>query len=283
MGFSILSKAFQPGGLNWRLCPVPVFHRTHAVHAFCKEILIDFPEWKIRFHICKIQCLEHISLISTATNGWEIPKGNGWEGRSYNFQIKLCGKRSAMCGCPVVNERNISKSENLEIFCSQNFDCCSGKSFGENSHFPSTTLLENLVFPFRFRTNLRSKLSISYSTSKKLPTRRSISSVGSGAERTAMNVPKGEPGGNRKTTSPRVKKHLCPQTRCKRGQHSLSQIVLEVCNFLNRKYREPGGNCKKLPPGWKSTSVLKLRTTSCKKGATQLVSFSEQKISLCML
>ena len=134
MGFSILSKAFQPGGLNWRLCPVPVFHRTHAVHAFCKEILIDFPEWKIRFHICKIQCLEHISLISTATNGWEIPKGNGWEGRSYNFQIKLCGKRSAMCGCPVVNERNISKSENLEIFCSQNFDCCSGKSFGENSH-----------------------------------------------------------------------------------------------------------------------------------------------------
>ena len=135
MGFSILSKAFQPGGLNWRLCPVPVFHRTHAVHAFCKEILIDFPEWKIRFHICKIQCLEHISLISTATNGWEIPKGNGWEGRSYNFQIKLCGKRSAMCGCPVVNERNISKSENLEIFCSQNFDCCSGKSFGENSHF----------------------------------------------------------------------------------------------------------------------------------------------------
>ena len=186
MGFSILSKAFQPGGLNWRLCPVPVFHRTHAVHAFCKEILIDFPEWKIRFHICKIQCLEHISLISTATNGWEIPKGNGWEGRSYNFQIKLCGKRSAMCGCPVVNERNISKSENLEIFCSQNFDCCSGKSFGENSHFPSTTLLENLVFPFRFRTNLRSKLSISYSTSKKLPTRRSISSVGSGAERAAM-------------------------------------------------------------------------------------------------
>ena len=91
-----------------------------------------------------------------------------------------------MCGCPVVNERNISKSENLEIFCSQNFDCCSGKSFGENSHFPSTTLLENLVFPFRFRTNLRSKLSISYSTSKKLPTRRSISSVGSGAERAAM-------------------------------------------------------------------------------------------------
>ena len=91
-----------------------------------------------------------------------------------------------MFGCPVVNERNISKSENLEIFCSQNFDCCSGKSFGENSHFPSTTLLENLVFPFRFRTNLRSKLSISYSTSKKLPTRRSISSVGSGAERTAM-------------------------------------------------------------------------------------------------
>ena len=135
MEFSILSKAFQPGGLNWRLCPVPVFHRTHAVHAFCKEILIDFPEWKIRFHICKIQCLEHISLISTATNGWEIPKGNGWEGRSYNFQIKLCGKRSAMCGCPVVNERNISKSENLEIFCSQNFDCCSGKSFGENSQF----------------------------------------------------------------------------------------------------------------------------------------------------
>ena len=91
-----------------------------------------------------------------------------------------------MSGCPVVNERNISKSENLEIFCSQNFDCCSGKSFGENSHFPSTALLENLVFPFRFRTNLRSKLSISYSASKKLPTRRSISSVGSGAERTAM-------------------------------------------------------------------------------------------------
>ena len=55
------------------------------------------------------------------------------------------------------------------------------------SIYPSTTLLENLVFPFRFRTNLRSKLSISYSTSKKLPTRRSISSVGSGAERTAMN------------------------------------------------------------------------------------------------
>ena len=108
------------------------------------------------------------------------------EGRSYNFQIKLCEKRSAMSGCPVVNERNISKSENLEIFCSQNFDCCSGKSFGENSHFPSTALLENLVFPFRFRTNLRSKLSISYSASKKLPTRRSISSVGSGAERTAM-------------------------------------------------------------------------------------------------
>ena len=228
MGFSILSKAFQPGGLNWRLCPVPVFHRTHAVHAFCKEILIDFPEWKIRFHICKIQCLEHISLISTATNGWEIPKGNGWEGRSYNFQIKLCGKRSAMCGCPVVNERNISKSENLEIFCSQNFDCCSGKSFGENSHFPSTTLLENLVFPFRFRTNLRSKLSISYSTSKKLPTRRSISSVGSGAERTAMNVPKGEPGGNRKTTFPRVKKHLCLCTRCEKEQRSSSQNAFEV-------------------------------------------------------
>ena len=143
MGFSILSKAFQPGGLNWRLCPVPVFHRTHAVHAFCKGILIGFPEWKIRFHICKIQCLEHISLISTATNGWEIPKGNGWEGRSYNFQIKLCGKRSAMCGCPVVNERNISKSENLEIFCSQNFDCCSGKSFGENSHSSSCVACSN--------------------------------------------------------------------------------------------------------------------------------------------
>ena len=98
--------------------------------------------------------------------------------------------------------------------------------------FPSTALLENLVFPFRFRTNLRSKLSISYSTSKKLPTRRSISSVGSGAERTAMNVPKGEPGGNRQTTSPRVKKHLCPRTGCKRGQHSLSQYVLEVFSEL---------------------------------------------------
>ena len=45
-------------------------------------------------------------------------------------------------------------------------------------NFPSTTLLENIVFPSRFRTNLRSKLPISYSTSKKLPTRRSISSVG---------------------------------------------------------------------------------------------------------
>ena len=76
--------------------------------------------------------------------------------------------------------------ENLEIFYSRNFGCCSGKSFGENSHFPSTTLLENLVFPCRFRTNLRSKLPISYSTSKKLPTRSSRTSVGSGAERTAM-------------------------------------------------------------------------------------------------
>ena len=75
--------------------------------------------------------------------------------------------------------------ENLEIFYSRNFGCCSGKSFGENSHFPSTTLLENLVFPCRFRTNLRSKLPISYSTSKKLPTRSSRTSVGSGAERTA--------------------------------------------------------------------------------------------------
>ena len=53
-------------------------------------------------------------------------------------------------------------------------------------NFPSTTLFKNLVFLSRFRTNLRSKLPISYSTSKKLPTRRSISSVGSGAERTAM-------------------------------------------------------------------------------------------------
>ena len=34
MGFSISSKAFQPEGLNWTLCPVPVFHRFHAVHAF---------------------------------------------------------------------------------------------------------------------------------------------------------------------------------------------------------------------------------------------------------
>ena len=76
--------------------------------------------------------------------------------------------------------------ENLEIFYSRNFGCCSGKSFGENSHFPSTTLLENLVFPCRFRTNLRSKLPISYSTSKKLPTRSSRTSVGSGAERTAL-------------------------------------------------------------------------------------------------
>ena len=140
-----------------------------------------------------------------------------------------------MSGCPVVNERNISKSENLEIFCSQNFDCCSGKSFGENSHFPSTALLENLVFPFRFRTNLRSKLSISYSASKKLPTRRSISSVGSGAERTAMNVPKGEPGGNRKTTFPRVKKHLCLCTRCEKEQRSSSQNAFEVCNFSEQK------------------------------------------------
>ena len=175
-------------------------------------------EGEIRLYICKISCIEHISLMSPARAGWEIPTGNGREGRSYNFQIKLCGKRSAMCGCPVVNERNISELENLEIFCSQNFDCCSGKSFGENSHFPSTALLENLVFPFRFRTNLRSKLSISYSTSKKLPTRRSISSVGSGAERAAMNVPQGEPGGNSKTTSPRVKKHLCLRTGCKKGQ-----------------------------------------------------------------
>ena len=44
----------------------------------------------------------------------------------------------------------------------------------EFSLFPSTTLLENLVFPCRFRTNLCSKLPISYSTSKKLPTRISI-------------------------------------------------------------------------------------------------------------
>ena len=99
---------------------------------------------------------------------------------------------------------------------------------GQHSHFPSTTLLENLVFPFRFRTNLRSKLSISYSASKKLPTRRSISSVGSGAERTAMNVPKGEPGGNRKTTFPRVKKHLCLCTRCEKEQRSSSQNAFEV-------------------------------------------------------
>ena len=46
-----------------------------------------------------------------------------------------------MFGCPVVNERNISKSENLEIFCSQNFDCCSGKSFGENSQSVDQWLL----------------------------------------------------------------------------------------------------------------------------------------------
>ena len=140
-----------------------------------------------------------------------------------------------MCGCPVVNERNISKSENLEIFCSQNFDCCSGKSFGENSHFPSTALLENLVFPFRFRTNLRSKLSISYSTSKKLPTRRSISSVGSGAERAAMNVPQGEPGGNGKTTSPRVKSTSVSGLAVKEGKHSLSR---RYAIFLIRKYHE---------------------------------------------
>ena len=85
------------------------------------------------------------------------------------------------------------------------------------SIYPSTTLLENLVFPFRFRTNLRSKLSISYSTSKKLPTRRSISSVGSGAERAAMNVPQGEPGGNLKKYSPWVKGYLCLRKAVKEG------------------------------------------------------------------
>ena len=142
-----------------------------------------------------------------------------------------------MSGCPVVNERNISKSENLEIFCSQNFDCCSGKSFGENSHFPSTTLLENLVFPFRFRTNLRSKLSISYSASKKLPTRRSISSVGSGAERTAMNVPKGEPGGNRKTLPPGWKSTSVPVPAVKGGDAARLKTPLRCAIFLNRKYR----------------------------------------------
>ena len=54
--------------------------------------------------------------MSTATNGWEIPKGNGREGRSYNFQIKLCEKRSALSGCPVVDERNISKSGKFRNF-----------------------------------------------------------------------------------------------------------------------------------------------------------------------
>ena len=137
------------------------------------------------------------------------------------------------------------------------------------TYFPSTTLLENLVFPFRFRTNLRSKLSISYSTSKKLPTRRSISSVGSGAERTAMNVPKGEPGGNRKTTSPRVKKHLCPRTGCKRGQHSLSQYVLEV--FSELKISWTRGESQKASPRVKKHLCPR---TSCKKGATQLFSKS---------
>ena len=191
-----------------------------------------------------------------------------------------------MSGCPVVNERNISKSENLEIFCSQNFDCCSGKSFGENSHFPSTTLLENLVFPFRFRTNLRSKLSISYSASKKLPTRRSISSVGSGAERTAMNVPKGEPGGNRKPTSPRVKRHLCLRTSCKRGQHSLSQNFLEVGNFSELKISRNRGESQEASPRVKKNLCPR---TSCKRGqhslsqiVLEVCSFSEQTISLCM-
>ena len=38
------------------------------------------------------------------------------EGRSYNFQIKLCEKRSALSGCPVVDERNISKSGKFRNF-----------------------------------------------------------------------------------------------------------------------------------------------------------------------
>ena len=45
----------------------------------------------------------------------------------------------------MVNERNISKSENLVIFCSQNFDCCSGKSFGENSQFLARMLFLGIL------------------------------------------------------------------------------------------------------------------------------------------
>ena len=125
--------------------------------------------------------------------------------------------------------------ENLEIFYSRNFGCCSGKSFGENSHFPSTTLLENLVFPCRFRTNLRSKLPISYSTSKKLPTRSSRTSVGSGAERTAWMSPRVNPGGIAKHFPQGEKAPLCPCASCKRGRCSSSQNAFEVCNFSEQK------------------------------------------------
>ena len=85
-----------------------------------------------------------------------------------------------------------------------------------------------------------------------------------------MNVPQGEPGGNSKTTSPRVKKHLCLRTGCKRGQHSLSRNVLEVCKFsCTENIMKTGGNRKKLPPMWKRTSfpepAVKGGNTACLK------------------
>ena len=175
--------------------------------------------------------------MSTATNGWEIPKGNGREGRSYNFQIKLCEKRSALSGCPVVDERNISKSGKFRNFLLPELWLLfrvPGNLLGKTPIFQALRYWKILFSPADFEpTSVRN---CQFLTPPVRNCQHAVPEQVLGLEQSEQHgCPQGWTRGESQNTSPRVKRHLCPCASCKRGRCSSSQNAFEVCNFSEQK------------------------------------------------